>query len=311
MIEAPTSERNHIAVAELNATAASFARHLRAENKAPSTVVTYGKAVAQLTQFLVTTGMPTTVAAIRREHVEAFLIALQERGHKPATVAQRYRSLQALFKWLVGEGELTASPMRNMRPPSIPENPPPVLGEQALRSLLATCSGQGFAERRDRAIMLLLMDSGLRRAEIANLRIENLDLDGHVAWVLGKGRRERPAAFGRKAAQALDRYLRVRAGHPDAESGWLWLGKRGRLGDTGIGQLVRRRGRQAGLGENVHPHLFRHSWAHRWLAQGGPEQALMSLAGWRSRQMLDRYGASAASERARQAHREYSPGDSL
>ncbi|MBA2570657.1 MAG: phage integrase N-terminal SAM-like domain-containing protein, partial [Chloroflexi bacterium] len=84
---------------------ASFGRHLRAENKQPSTVVTYAKAVEQLDDFLATAGMPRSVAAIRREHVESFLVALQERGMKPATVSQRFRSLQQFFKWLAEEGE--------------------------------------------------------------------------------------------------------------------------------------------------------------------------------------------------------------
>ena len=67
----------------------SFTRHLRAENLAASTVATYVKALNQLSSFLIQKGMPTDVAAIRREHVEAFLVALHDSGHRPATVANR------------------------------------------------------------------------------------------------------------------------------------------------------------------------------------------------------------------------------
>jgi site-specific recombinase XerD len=260
-------------------------------------------------EFLVERGMPTSVESISREHIERWIAeALQTR--KANTAANRHKALRAFFGWLVEEGEITQSPMRNIKPPRIPEEPPAVLTDEQRLKLLKACEGQEFEDRRDMALVRLLLDTGLRRSELAGLKVDDVDLDMNVASVVGKFRRPRAVPFGRKTALAIDRYLRVRAGHRYADQPELWLGRRGPLRPDGIYDVIQKRTIQAGVG-HIHPHLFRHTFAHSWLSQGGQEQDLMMLAGWKSRTMLGRYGASAAAERAREAYRRLSPGDRL
>jgi site-specific recombinase XerD len=302
---------------DMTANVVSFGRHMRAANLSPATQRTYLAALDRLAAFLESRAMPTDVAAIRREHLEAFMED-QLANWKPATAANRYSGIRPFFAWLVEEGELRESPMARMRKPKLPEFAPPILADEELRRILAACEGPTFADRRDMAIVRTFLSTGARLAELANLRwtpadqtTNDVDLDlGMIRVLSGKGRRERTSHLGAKAVRAIDRYLRLRSRHAHAEAPALWLGEKGPMTDSGIAQVLRRRGAAAGV-PRLHPHLFRHTYAHEALSSGMQEGEVMALAGWRSRDMLSRYAKSAERDRAIAAARRLGIGDRL
>lgn len=299
--------------------AEDFATELRRKNRSQRTIDGYLQHIRYFADYLEAHDLPTSGPALTRDHLGGYIEwLLTRKNHRtgeplsPEYARGQYRSLQQLFKYLKAEEIIESDPFDRMTLPDAPEQQVPVPPTESLRALLADCAGTTFEDRRDTAVIRLFVDTGCRRGEIAALKVDDLDFAENTATVLGKGRRPRTVPFGDKTRTALRRYLRIRAQHPKAvnDEPALWLGKFGPMTDHGIGQLVERRCQAAGI-EHIHPHQFRHFFAHNWLDNGGQEQDLMMLAGWRSRQMLAKYGRSVADERAKAAHRRARLGDQL
>lgn len=252
-----------------------------------------------------------TVADAKPSHVTRWLSARAEAGDAPETVVTRFRHLRAFYRWCEREEIVEKSPLRNLSEPTAETQPVPVLSDDELRALFSTCRGKSFRERRDFAMLAFLADSGVRVGELVALEVDDVDFKASTAAVVGKFSRRRVIAFGPKAGKALLAYLRARAQHPFADDPRMWIGQRGPINEAAVWKLVRQRGEDAGI-KGLHPHALRHTFAHRFRSRGGEEGDLAQLGGWRSPAMLARYGASAAAERALEAHRKVDPlGDVL
>ena len=143
-----------------------------------------------------------------------------------------------------------------------------MLSDAELGALIKACAGKDYYVRRDEAVVRLLLDCGMRVSELCGLTVGGTNVDAETAFVTGKGSKVGPVYFGARTARALGNCLRVRSTHRWAHVDALFLGQRGPLTPDGVRELLRVRGEAAGV-TDLHPHRFRHTWAHHWLVSGG------------------------------------------
>jgi site-specific recombinase XerD len=235
-------------------------------------------------RWLVARGRPATLDELTRSAIREWLAELVESGKAPGTVRTRWKGLHRFCGWLVAEDELAVNPMAGLSAPDAPAPPVPVLSDDELATLIKACQGKRWYDRRDEAVIRFLLDTGVRVSELCGLTTADVDLDREMAMVTGKGRKVRPVYYGTRTARALDRWQRERRKHRWAHVAAYFLGR-------------------------LHPHRFRHTFAHDYLLAGGEGTDLKRLAGWSSDVMLERYGASGADVRAREAAKRLRRGD--
>ena len=272
----------------------SYLFHLRARNLSPRTV----KATEEYLRPFLSLHDPLRTS---QKDLRGYLGDLSARC-QPSTVQTAWRHLKGFFAWLAAEGDLEVNPMLGISRPIVPPTEIAVLTPEEVRRLLDTCRGKGADNRRDLAILAIMLDAGLRLSEVTNLTLDDVGED-RTLRVFGKGRKWRTVSLGATASTALDRWLRTRGSEP----GGLWSGRKGPLTPTGVRGVVRRRARMAGL--KVHPHMLRHTFVDSWLRNGGSEVDLSKLAGWTSTAMANRYAQHRAAERAIATHKIVQPLD--
>lgn len=270
---------------DLNYLLASWVINLKAEHKSPNTVRVYETSVRQYI---------ARHQVLDKRSVQEWLASIPN-----ATTANlRARAMKRFSAWLAEEGETEADVLLGMKAPSPSAVTVPKLAGDEIKDMLATC-GSDFRGRRDAALIQLGLETGCRAEEILQVQLDDLDMKRYVIYVTrGKGGRPRIVPFGPLAAQRLDRYLRARRKHSRAASLWLWItDKSDHLSYQGMQATLGTKASQAGV-RHFHYHRLRHSMASNWLRAGGTEGGLMYIAGWKSRDMLDRYVRDTASERA-------------
>jgi integrase/recombinase XerD len=211
-----------------------------------------------------------------------FLIFEKKRGLTATSIKLEAVALRIFFRFLTARGRIPSDPAEKLPLPRLPQTLPQPLSQRDMAKLVAAPAGEAPLEVRDRALLELLYACGLRIAEACSVRLENLDEEGGVIRVTGKGNKTRMIPIGRAALEALRFYLtnaRPKLVSPKT-GGEIFISIRGHaLTPARIWQLVRHYAKLAGIEEAIHPHQLRHSFATHLLAGGADLRIIQEMLG--------------------------------
>ena len=297
-----------------------FLLSCKVEGKSYGTIECYSDKLKGFLWYVTNYNWPDDVTAITTQQLREFLAYLRDTPHrfnsncpramKPVnstTVQKYYRVLSALFNWLINEELITTSPLVKIKAPKAEKKVIKALTSNEVNQLISVF-GNSFEGKRNKAIVLVLVDCGLRLGELLNLTLNDVNMEQQLLKVSGKTG-ERVVRFGLATAKALLKYLMARQtvnGHTE----YLWITKEGvNLKDSSVETMFIKLAKKTGV--TVHPHLLRHTFATLWLKNGGDSLMLQRLLGHTTLMMTNRYCQAVGCYDAIEAHRQYSPVDNI
>lgn len=304
-----TNRAIHLKVLErserpLDLAAQSFMLSREAMRCTEATLIWYRKYVGALVTYLTERGI-TAPEQVKPDTLRAYLVYLQGRGLADRTIHHHASAARALFTYLTAEGLIGTNPMAKVKMPRLPHDVLPALTQDEVRRILAVCRTS-----RDTAIVLCLLDTGCRSSEFLALNIGDVEVgNGTVHVRQGKGRKDRVTFLGAKARKALIKHLMERKSTHPSDPLWLNNNTGERLGRDGLGLLLNRLGRTAGV-EHCHPHTFRRTFALWSLRSGMNVYALQQIMGHSDLTVLRRYLALVEEDLA-DAHRKHGAVDNM
>ena len=256
---------------------------LTERKRSPLTVAAYESDLMEFTRFLTAAHPKAALNSVASSEIRQYIAHMfDERGYDSRTVCRKLSSIRALYRFLKITGLRADDPAAAIPGPSVAKRRPlPLKVDEVMRLLRTSIAGRTDAARlRDAAIMELFYASGMRRAELASVRLADVDLTERTIRVTGKGNKERTVVINHAAAAAIESYLRVRPRSSDAA---LFLGRSGRaLTPKHVWRIFRAIYRISGIQKHASPHTLRHSFATHLVENGVDLETVRELLGHES-----------------------------
>ena len=276
----------------------SFLNYLEFQrNYSPHTIKNYRRDLLEFDAYLTRDGKDRPVDPAEIDHISIrdFLSHLHQRKNAKSSIARKLAAIRSFYRFLYSQGKVASNPARLVRNPRLPDRKPRFLSLGEVETILRLPDRNTDRGVRDRAILELLYASGLRVSELVQANVEDLSLDQRLVKVYGKGKRERLVPFGGKAEKALLGYLArrrnlLRRQKSVREPNALFLNLRGgRLSARSIERNLQQYMKKSALLLNVHPHLFRHSFATHLLNNGADLRCIQELLGHKNLSTTQKY----------------------
>jgi integrase/recombinase XerD len=299
-----------------------FRLSCQTEGKSPRTIEWYKDFLNGFRKFLILKGFPTDLDQINRDHIRLYIAYLQNeartrRGSKqlsPATIQGAVRTLKAFFSWALREDYVESNPMARIPVPKAVSKIVNTYTQEQITNLIGLCHGSNDSGCRNLAILLLLLDTGIRVSELVGIELSDVNLtDGYIKIRHAKGGKERLIPIGSLVQKSLWKYINSSRPKPLTQRvTTLFLGSHGMpLTRSGVQQMIRRYGKQVNIdGVRCSPHTFRHTFSKHYLLNGGDIFSLQRILGHSSLASVRNYLNLFAIDIKKQ-HQRFSPVDNL
>ena len=259
----------------------SFLDHLRFEAMlSNNTISSYKRDIEKFRVFLDKNNVKSFLE-ISHEQILMFLEFLHK-NLKESSISRILSSLRNLYKFFVREGTIKNNPFGQIKNPKKPKELLEILDEKEVKNFLDSIPCSKKLELRDKAMFELLYSSGLRVSELTNLKLRNIDFDENLIRFIGKGNKERITPVGKVSVYFLKKYLETTRYKIEGESknDYVFLNKYGnKISRQGFWKILKKYAKKINLNKNLHPHIFRHSFATHMLKRGADLRTVQELLG--------------------------------